>query len=326
MKALRCHAYGPAETLVVEEVEPPSPGPKELKVQVQAAGINFFDTLSIEGKYQTRAELPFSPGSEIAGLVKDVGADVTEFQKGDRVFGSPDHGGMAQEALLSVRRAISLPQEIEFDTAAAATVTYGTSYHALFDRARIKGGETILILGAAGGVGLAAVQLAKAAGAVVIAAASTPAKLDFCLEQGADHVINYTANDLRQRIKEITSDQGLDIVFDPVGGPFAEPALRSLRWGGRFLVIGFTDGEIPKIPLNLPLLKGCSIVGVYWGSFARRYPDQDRLNFDQILSWITERKLIPAIHNKYKLDNAKKAFHEILNRDVMGKIIIDPNS
>jgi len=325
MKAVRCHSYGPPENLIVEEVQSPQPGPVEVLISVQASGVNFFDTLSIQGKYQTQAEFPYSPGSEVAGVVKEIGENVSEFQVGDRVFGSPNYGGFAQESVIPSENVMRLPRELEFDTAAALLVTYGTSYHALFDRGTLVADETVLVLGAAGGVGIAAVQLAKAAGATVIAAASTQEKLDFCIQHGADHVINYSTEDIRARIKEITGGKGVDIAFDPVGGDYAELAIRSLAWGGRFLVIGFTAGSIPKIPLNLPLLKGASIVGVYWGAFSQKWPQRDKANFDKMIEWLESGKINPVIHQKYPLAQTPKALQDILDRNVMGKLIINPN-
>lgn len=326
MKAIRCHRFGPPENLVLEEVDSPLPGPEQVLVSVEASGVNFFDTLSIEGKYQTQADFPFAPGSEIAGVVKQVGDQVSGFQVGDRVFGAPNQGGFAQESLITAQNAMRLPDEVEFDMAAAMLVTYGTSYHALFDRGTLAPGETVLVLGAAGGVGIAAIQLAKAAGATVIAAASTQKKLDFCNQHGADHLINYTTADLRAAIKEITDGKGVDVAYDPVGGDYSELVIRSLAWGGRFLVIGFTAGSIPKISLNLPLLKGSSIVGVYWGAFAQRWPQRDKANFDRMFKWLEEGKINPAIYQIYPLAQTQKALYDILDRNVMGKIIIHPNA
>src|SRR5690242_7592399 len=276
MRAVLCKQYGPPETLVVEELPSPTITDHQVLVDVKACGVNFPDLLIIENKYQFKPPLPFSPGGEISGVVKQVGAQVKHVKAGDRVLGAPGFGGFAEEVALDTRNVVPIPDAMSFDEAAAFLFTYGTSHYALKDRGALKPGETLLVLGAAGGVGLAAVELGKAMDARVIAAASTEEKLAVCREHGADEGINYTSEDLRERLKSLTAGKGVDVIFDPVGGPYSEIALRSMAWEGRHLVVGFTAGEIPRIPLNLTLLKGCSIVGVFWGSFTSRDPRRNR--------------------------------------------------
>ncbi|MGH2480102.1 MAG: NADPH:quinone oxidoreductase family protein, partial [Ktedonobacteraceae bacterium] len=267
MKAVLCKAYGPPESLVIQEIEALKPGPGLVVIDVKACGINFPDTLIIEGKYQFKPDMPFSPGGEVAGVVKEIGEGVKGVKVGDRVIAFTGWGGFAEEVLVEAAKLIPIPERMDFATASAFVMVYGTSHYALKDRARIKPGETLLVLGAAGGVGLAAVELCKVMGAHVIAAASSEEKLAICREHGADECINYTTEDLKERIKTLTAGKGVDVVYDPVGGNYSEAALRGLAWEGRHLVIGFAAGDIPRIPLNLSLLKGASIVGVFWGSF-----------------------------------------------------------
>ena len=278
MKAVICRAWGPPETLVIEDRSPLEAAPGKVVVSVKTANVKFSDTLIIQNKYQTKSELPFIPGSEVAGVIKSIGAGVEGWNVGDRVSVQTANGGYAEEVLVEPERLLTVPQSMDFATAAGLASTYGTSYYALTERGQLRPGETLLVLGASGGVGLAAVEIGKVLGAKVIACASTDEKLAVCREHGADETINYAAEDLRGRVKEITGGKGLDVVYDPVGGPYSEPALRDLAWGGRFLVIGFAAGDIPKIALNLPLIKGCSIVGVWVGAFIRRNPAQHRAN------------------------------------------------
>src|SRR5690348_14764156 len=266
MKAVLCKEFGPPENLVIEDIESPKPKKGQVVVSVKACGVNFPDTLIIQGLYQFKPSLPFSPGSEVAGVVKAVGTRVEHLTPGDRVMSMAAYGGFAEEVVADATAVTPLPDSLEFDVASSFVMTYGTALYALKDRARLQPGETLLVLGAAGGVGLAAVELGKTLGARVIAAASSEDKLAICRQYGADATISYASEDLKERIKELTSGQGVDVVVDPVGGDYSEPALRGMAWNGRYLVIGFTTGEIPRIPLNLPLLKGCSIVGVFWGS------------------------------------------------------------
>jgi NADPH2:quinone reductase len=277
----------------------------------------------VQGKYQFKPAFPFSPGGEVAGIVMAIGNKVKHLKIGDKVFSLTGHGGFAEVVLGDANKTFPMPAEMDFITAASTMYTYGTSYHALKDRAKIKAGETILIMGAAGGVGLAAVQLAKLMGAKVIAAASTAEKLAICTELGADEVINYELENIKDKIKELTQGKGVDVVYDAVGDRFAEPAIRSLAWKGRYLVVGFAAGEIPKIPLNLALLKGASIVGVFWGMFAEKEPMNSLQNFMEILGFIKEGKLKQHIHKIYPLAQAKDSLQDLADRKVAGKCVID---
>ncbi|MFT5385465.1 MAG: NADPH2:quinone reductase [Saprospiraceae bacterium] len=322
MKAIICKSYGLPNTLVYEEIPSPIPGPKEVLVSVKACSINFPDTLIIQGLYQFKPECPFTPGSDIAGVVKAVGDQIKHLKPGDEVFGMVPFGGFAEEVLVPKNTCFPKPPGMSFELAASFLMTYGTSYHALKDRAQIKEGETLLVLGAAGGVGLAAVELGKLMGAKVIAAASTDEKLALCKEYGASETINYKTEDLRARLKEITEGKGVDVVYDPVGGQYSELAFRSTAWNGRHLVVGFAAGDIPKIPLNLPLLKGSQIVGVFWGRFATEYPNENIANTMQLVQWQAEGKINPHIHATYPLADTAKALEEILARNVKGKVII----
>jgi NADPH2:quinone reductase len=322
MKAVLCKEYGPPEALVLEEVPSPAPGPGQVLISVHAAGVNFPDTLIIQGTYQFKPAMPFSPGGEIAGVVKSIGADVTGLKIGDRVLAPLGWGGFAEEALAEAWRVLPIPPEMDFATASAFVLTYGTSHHALKDRARLQPGETLLVLGAAGGVGLAAVQIGKAMGARVIAAASSDDKLAFCRDHGADESINYTRDDLRTRLNEITGDHGVDVVYDPVGGPLSEVALRRCAWNGRFLVVGFAAGPIPSIPLNLPLLKGCAILGVFWGAFARKEPARNTENMQELFGWFRQGKVLPHISARYPLEQAVEALNAVANRGAKGKIVV----
>lgn len=322
MKAVVCKQYGPPSDLVVEEVPSLHPGADQVLIAVHACGVNFPDTLIIQGKYQFKPVLPFSPGAEVSGVVKEVGPGVTRFQRGDRVIAGTTWGGYAQEALAQAERVIRMPDGMDFQTAAAFLVTYGTSHHALKDRAELKAGETVLVLGAAGGVGLAAVEIGKVMGARVIAAASTEDKLAVCRRYGADHTINYASEDLRERIKTLTGGRGVDVVYDPVGGDLSEPALRSMAWRGRFLVVGFAAGGIPNLPLNLPLLKGCSIVGVFWGAFMINEPERIEAELQELVTWAHEGRLRPRVHAVYPLERAVDALHDVMNRKVVGKVVL----
>jgi NADPH2:quinone reductase len=322
MKAVLCKQYGPASELVVEDAPSLMPGQGQLVIAVHACGVNFPDTLIIQGKYQFKPELPFSPGAEVAGVVKKVGAGVTRFQPGDRVIAATTWGGYAQEALAQAERVMRMPEGMDFQTAAAFLLTYGTSHHALKDRGELKTGETVLVLGAAGGVGLAAVEIAKVMGARVIAAASTDEKLSVCREHGAAETINYSTQDLREQLNALTGGRGVDVVYDPVGGNLSEPALRSMAWRGRYLVIGFAAGDIPKVPLNLPLLKGCSIVGVFLGGFMRAEPQRSETQLRELVDWIARGKLHPRVHAVYPLERAAEALHEVTSRNVIGKVVL----
>ena len=322
MKAVLCKELGPPEKLVVEQVPSLRPGKGQVVVSVKAAGVNFPDTLIIQGKYQFKPELPFSPGGEVAGVIKEIGEGVTRLKRGDRVIAASTFGGFAEEMLADADKVIAIPDAMEFVPASAFVLTYGTSYHGLKDRAQLKAGETLLVLGASGGVGLAAIQLGKAMGARVIAAASSDAKLQVCRDNGADELINYASEDLRTRVKAITGGRGVDVVYDPVGGPYSEPALRDMAWKGRFLVVGFAAGDIPKVPLNLALLKGCSIVGVFWGAFTRAEPDNNRRNNEELMQLYLAGKIKPHIHATYPLERAVEALNEVLNKRVSGKVVL----
>jgi NADPH:quinone reductase len=324
MKAVLCKAYGMPETLVVEEVEPLRAGKGQIVVEVKACGVNFPDTLIIQGKYQFKPAMPFSPGSEVAGVVKEVGEGVKGVSVGDHVIASTGWGGFAEEVVVNATKIIPMPAGLDFTIASAFVLTYGTSHHALKDRAQLQPGETLLVLGAAGGVGIAAIEIGKQLGARVIAAASNDEKLEVCKQHGASEVINYTSEDLRERIKQITGGQGVDVIFDPVGSSYSEPALRSMAWKGRFLVVGFAGGEIPRIPLNLTLLKGCSIVGVFWGAFTEREPQHNAENLAELMSWLSQGILKPHISATYPLERAADALYDMLNRKVLGKAVLVP--
>ena len=322
MKAIRCKEFGLPSTLVLEEIDSLKAGAKEVVVQVKACGINFPDTLIIQGLYQYKPELPFTPGSDIAGIVKEIGEGVKHLAVGDAVFGFVQHGGLAEEVVVPSNACFRKPEKMDFPVAASFMMAYGTSYHALKDRAKLAKGETLLVLGASGGVGLAAVELGKLMGAKVIAAASTDEKLELCKEYGADEIINYTKQDLRSMIKELTNNRGVDVVYDPIGGDYSEAALRGTAWNGRFLVVGFATGTIPKMPLNLPLLKGASIVGVFWGGFATKDPKANMENTMTLMKWHEAGKLKPHIHKMYPLEDTSKALQEMMDRKVKGKLVV----
>ena len=323
MKAIQCKKYGPPSNLVLEEIDSLRAGTKEVVVSVKACGLNFPDTLIIQGLYQFKPELPFTPGSDVAGIVKEVGAGITHLQVGDEVFGFVAHGGLAEEVIVPGNACFPKPPQMDYPVAASFMMAYGTSYHALKDRAKLMEGETLLVMGASGGVGLAAVELGKLMGARVIAAASTEEKLALCKEYGADELINYESQDLKSVLKELTAGNGVDVVYDPVGGDYSELALRSTAWNGRFLVVGFAAGTIPNIPLNLPLLKGASIVGVFWGGFAMKYPKENMANTVTLMKWYAEGKLKPHIHKVVPLAGTAGALEEMMHRKVKGKIVVN---
>jgi NADPH2:quinone reductase len=324
MKAIVCKTWGGPETLSLEEVPSPKPGPGEVLVQVKAAGVNFPDVLIIQNKYQLKPELPFTPGAELAGVVQAVGPGVTHVKPGEPVVAMVNTGAFAEECVASGARVIPLYDGVDFAAAAAFTLTYGTAWHALKDRGALRAGETLLVLGAAGGVGIAAIDIGKALGARVIAAASSDEKLAACRARGADETINYAKDDLRERLRALTGDKGADVVFDPVGGPFSEPALRGTAWRGRFLVIGFAHGEIPRIPLNLALLKGCAIVGVYWGGWLQREPEASRREMQSLVDLLKQGKLKPLVSARYPLARVPEALAAIAARRVTGKVVIEP--
>jgi NADPH2:quinone reductase len=324
MKAVLCKAFGPPESLVVEELPDPVPGSGEVVVGVASVGLNFFDNLIIKNMYQVKPELPFSPGSEFAGRVVAVGDGVSGLKVGDRVVGNSTHGAARTHIVAKAATLAPIPDALSDDQAAGMIITYGTTIHALKDRAQLKPGETLAVLGAAGGVGLAAIELGKAMGAKVIACASSDEKLAFCREHGADETINYATEDLKERLRALTGGKGPDVIYDPVGDKLAEPALRAIAWEGRFLVIGFAGGEIPKIPLNLTLLKGCDIRGVFWGAFTQREPQKNRENLMQVAKWTAEGKLSLHVHGTYPLERIAEALNELTSRRAKGKVILKP--
>jgi len=322
MKAVLCKQYGPPESLVVEELPSPQAGPGEVVVSVKAASLNFPDVLIIQNKYQFKPPLPFSPGSELAGIVKEAGPGVSAFKPGDRVMAFTTYGAFAEEVRVEAGRLLPMPRGMEFEAAAAFLLAYGTSEHALGDRAALRAGETLLVLGAAGGVGLAAVEIGKAIGARVIACASSAEKLAVCREHGADATIDYARQDLREAIKTLTGGRGPDVIYDVVGGPYTEPAFRSIAWRGRHLVVGFAAGEIPKLPLNLALLKGASVVGVFWGDFVRREPQQFAATLERLGRWYTEGRLHPHVSRTFALGEAAQALKLMAARQVTGKVVL----
>jgi NADPH2:quinone reductase len=326
MRALLCKAHGLPETLCVEDVPSPVPGPGQVLVDIKAAGVNFPDALMIQNKYQLQPPLPFAPGAELAGIVSAVGSGVTRFKSGDAVCGVTGFGAFAEELVVDANKLFALPPGVPFDVAGAFILAYGTAHHALGDRGALKAGETLVVLGAAGGVGLAAVELGKAQGARVIACASNAEKLALCRARGADATIDYASEDLKDRIRELTGGKGADVVFDPVGGAYAEPALRSIAWRGRYLVVGFANGEIPRIPLNLPLLKGCSLVGVFWGSLVRHEPDTAAAAVRELLEWLAAGRLRPEISARYALAEAPAALRAMMDRRVTGKVVVLPEA
>ena len=324
MKAVVCKAWGLPDTLVIEDVPTPEPGPGEVRVQVAAASVNYPDVLMIQKKYQVQPALPFIPGSEVAGTVVALGEGVAGYKLGDRVISFVGLGGFAEQVVSPVSKLIPIPPGLADDVAAGFTLVYGTSHHAVLDRGELKAGQTMLVLGAAGGVGLAAVEIGKAIGARVIAAASTDEKLAVCKAHGADVLINYSTQDLRAAIKDATAGLGPDVVYDPVGGIYAEPAFRSIAWRGRYLVVGFANGEIPKLPANLMLLKGASLVGVFWGDFVRREPAANAASMRQMMGWVAEGKLRPLVSAHYALADTAAAFNALAARQATGKIVIVP--
>jgi NADPH2:quinone reductase len=324
MRAVRCHELiGPAG-LRVDEVEAPVAGDGEIAIDVRAAGVNFPDVLVTRGKYQFKGEPPFVPGGEVAGVVAAVGAGVTAFAPGDRVAATMLMGAFAERVVVPELAAARLPDAVGFEVGAATLLTYATTLHALVDRGRLQPGETLLVLGAAGGVGVAAIELGKALGATVIAAASTDEKVAFCRAHGADAGINYAREDLKERAKQLTHGRGVDVIYDPVGGAYAEPALRAIAWQGRYLVVGFASGEIPKIPLNLTLLKGCDIVGVFWGSFALREPAKNRAHVTRILDLVADGTLKPHVDRVVPFAQAAEALERLERREVLGKVVLVP--
>ncbi|MBX3693917.1 MAG: NADPH:quinone oxidoreductase family protein [Steroidobacteraceae bacterium] len=324
MRALLCKVYGPPEALTVEELPDLVPGPGQVVIDVQAAGVNFPDALIIQGKYQFKPPLPFAPGGECAGIVRTVGADVRTTKPGDRVIAFTVHGAFASQVAVDAGALIPMPPGLDFATGAAFVMTYATSWHALADRGALQPGETLLVLGASGGVGLAAIEIGKALGARVIAAASSADKLAVCRGHGADELVNYADEDLRERVKALTAGRGADVIYDPVGGVYTEPALRSIAWRGRHLIVGFANGEIPRIPANLALLKGCAIVGVFLGDLIRREPARLAAGIQTLFGWLGEGRLRPYIAGRYPLARGPEAIRALMERRVSGKLVILP--
>lgn len=326
MKAVTCHAFGPYRDLRLEEVDPAEPGPGEVRIDVRACGVNFYDGLAVAGEYQTRPELPFSPGGEVAGTIGAVGEAVDEFHVGQRVLAFTGFGGYAQSVVAPASQVFPAGETLDLEKAAGFLIAYATSYHALKDRAALQPGQTLLVLGAAGGVGLAAVELGKLMGATVIAAASSHDKLELCRQYGADHTINYAETDLREAVASLTGKRGVDVVYDPVGGEQSEKALRSLALGGRLLVIGFASGTIPEIKFNRLLLKQISVTGVLWGAWSKAEPVRNAANMRELLAFHEEGKLQPHVSEIFPLERYEDALDRVMGKAAKGKVVlrVDP--
>jgi NADPH:quinone reductase len=324
MRAVLCRAYGPPETLSLEELPDPVPGPGEVLVEVAFAALNFFDTLIIENRYQLRPDLPFSPGAEFSGRVVATGPGVEGFAPADRVAAYIGWGACRSRVIARADQLIGLPDQLSDEAAAGLMVTYGTSLHALQDRARLQPGETLAVLGSAGGAGLSAVEIGKLLGARVIACASSAPKLALARAAGADDTLDYTQGDLREGLKQLTAGQGVDVLYDPVGGALAEPALRAMAWRGRYLVVGFAAGGIPKLPLNLVLLKGCDVLGVYWGAFTQKQPRQHGHNMRQLFTWAAQGKLNTHACAVFPLALTGAAIRSLADRQAVGKVLVQP--
>lgn len=322
MRAVVLRSYGPPSQLGVEEVPSPQLKPGHVRLRVHAVGFGFPDALMVAGKYQVKPEVPFTPGSEVAGVVTEVASDVANVQVGARVLASAGQGGLAEECVVNASTLIALPESMSMTAAAGFLVNYGTTYHALVQRANIQPGETLLVLGAAGGVGLTAIEIGKALGAKVLAAASTDEKLALAKQHGADAVFNYTTENIKTKVMEFTGDRGIDVAYDPVGADYAEQVVRSMGWNGRYLVIGFAGGKIPAIPLNLPLLKGCSLVGVFWGAHTRREPEIHAQNLKDLFRLFDEGKIKPHVTEKVGLEKFTEALDTLNSRRATGKVVI----
>lgn len=322
MKAALCKSLDGPAGIVVEDIAEPRPGPGEVLIAVKAAALNFFDTLITRGKYQARPELPFSPAAEVAGIVAELGQGVSGVKIGERVAAYLGWGGAREKVVAKADAVVAIPDGVSETIAAGIAVTYGTAIHGLKDRARLKAGETVAVLGAAGGAGLAAVEIAKLMGARVIAVASSADKLAVTRAHGADEAVNYASADLKEGLRALTGGRGVDVVYDCVGGESSEAALRAMAWQGRFLVVGFASGDIPKIPLNLLLLRGCDAVGVFWGEAVRRDPGANRANMRQVLDWIAAGELAPRIHGTYPLEKICDAMAVIDKREAVGKVVL----
>ena len=322
MRALVCREFGRFRNLTVEQRDSVEPGAGEVLIDVKAAGVNFPDILTVEGKYQVKPELPFVPGTEVSGVVSQLGEGVTTRAVGDEVVGTLQIGAFANQVVTSEYSTFLKGRSMSFEQAAGFAVTFGTSYYALKQRAQLQAGETVLVLGAAGGVGIATIQIAKAMGATVIAAASSEDKLDFACQAGADMRINYTTENLKDQVKSLTKGKGADVVYDPVGGDFSEQAFRAIAWGGRFLVIGFASGPIAKMPLNLALLKGAAIIGVFWGAWSMRDPVESQNNFKELVEMIDDGVFSPLVPQVYPLHDFTAAFESIAERRAKGKVVL----
>jgi NADPH2:quinone reductase len=324
VKAVLCQRFGPPDELVLADIPDPVAAAGEVVAKVAAVGLNFFDTLIIAGKYQTKPPFPFSPGGEFAGVVESVGPGVDEFAPGDRVMGYTNFNAARERTAVAAGQIVKVPAGLDFERAAALTITYGTAYYGLKYRAMLRPQETLAVLGASGGVGLAAVELGREMGARVIACASSDDKLAFARAHGAHEVVNYERDDLREALKELGGEHGVDVVFDPVGGRYSEPAVRSLAWEGRHLVIGFAAGEIPKLPLNLVLLKGCAVLGVFWGQWVRLEKDDYKAAIAALAEWCAAGKLSCHIQKIYSLAETPQALKALAERKVMGKLLLRP--
>jgi NADPH2:quinone reductase len=322
MQAVQCTEFGPPERLILADLPPLAPGPGQVKIEVKAAGLNFPDTLLVAGKYQSKPKLPFTPGMECSGRIAGVGAGVKGLPIGQRVMAFTNVGAMAEEVLTDAGQVFPLSESMDFIQAAAFPVTYGTAYHGLHDRAKLKAGETLLVLGAAGGVGLNAVELGRVMGARVIAAASSAPKLELARSYGAAALIDYATEPLRERIKALTEGRDADVIFDPVGGDAFDQSLRGLARHGRYLVVGFASGRIPQAPVNILLLKEADLLGVAWGGFALREPEKNRENFARMLQWFAEGKLKPHVSRTFPLAQVAEAMNFLLSRQSTGKIVL----
>ncbi|MGM4991074.1 NADPH:quinone oxidoreductase family protein [Tardiphaga sp. 841_E9_N1_2] len=324
MKAILCSQFCEPDDLVLADIDDPVAGDGQVVIAIKAAALNFFDILMIQGKYQIKPPFPFSPAAEVAGVIESIGSGVTGFKVGDRVVASVGHNGAREKIAVPAASAVKIPDNLDFDRAAGVIITYGTALHALEDRASPKPGETLAVLGAAGGTGLAACELGKLLGLKVIACASSDEKLEFAKKHGADIGLNYATEDLKEGLKKLTDGRGVDIIFDPVGGKYAEASLRAIAWEGRFLVIGFAAGDIPKMPLNLALLKGCDIRGVFWGAWVRQNPEKNRANLEKLVKWAAEGKISSHVDRTFPLAKTADALKVLAGRQAMGKVILHP--
>ena len=323
MKAYVCREFGPVDSHKVEEIEDPRAEAGQVIVDVKAAGVSFPDVLIVQGKYQFQPPFPFSPGGEIAGIISEVGEGVVDWKIGDRVIAMTGNGGIAEKALAFEMTLMPLPDSMDFKDGAAFPLNYGTTYYALKQRGQLQAGETLLVTGAGGGVGTTAIEIGKAMGARVIAAASSDEKLEIAKNLGADEIINYSDGELKEKVKALTGGLGADVIYDPIGGDIFMQCMRCINWKGRVLVIGFASGPIPEVPTNLALLKGCSIVGVFWGRFTGAEPEENSQNFDELFALHAEGKLKPQITKSYSLDDAAEAIASLENRKATGKVVIE---